>query len=142
MKRNAVIERKTKETDIKIILDLDGTGLADVDTGIPFIDHMFTLLAAHGFFNFQITALGDTEIDFHHTIEDLGICFGDALHNALGEKDGITRYGQSLIPMDEALARVVIDISNRSFLLYEVPLKVAMAGNFDIYLLNRFRCSQ
>lgn len=138
MPRKANIERKTKETEIKITLDLDGRGRAEIDTGIPFLDHMLTLAAAHGFMDLALSAKGDIEIDFHHTVEDLGICLGKAINQALGDKQGIRRYGQAVIPMDEALARVIIDISNRPFLAYRVSLAESRAGSFDVGLLREF----
>ena len=122
MNRKAKIDRKTRETDIRLNLNLDGKGISEIKTGIPFLDHMLTLMAAHGFMDIRISAKGDTEVDYHHTVEDLGICLGMAINKALGEKKGIRRYGHSTVPMDEALARVVIDISNRPFLAYRVPL--------------------
>lgn len=138
MERKSRIERKTKETEISLSLNLDGRGEAEVKTGIPFMDHMLTLSAAHGFMDVQVTARGDTEIDDHHTVEDLGICFGDAVRKALEGKQGIKRYGEATVPMDEALARVVMDISNRPFLGYRVSLKETKTGNFDINLLKEF----
>ena len=138
MKRKATISRKTKETDIHLEIVLDGKGSADIDTGIPFIDHMLTLMAAHGFMDLSIKARGDTEIDDHHTIEDLGICLGSALREALGDWKGLKRYGQAAVPMDEALARVVLDISNRPFLAYRVSLKESKTGRFDVQLVKEF----
>lgn len=138
MDRKATITRKTKETDISLTLSLDGSGIADIGTGIPFIDHMLNLMTAHGFMDLQLTAKGDTEIDYHHTVEDLGICFGKAINQALGQKQGIKRYGYAIVPMDEALSRVVIDISNRPFLAYRVLIKESMTGNFDINLVREF----
>jgi len=138
MERKANIQRKTKETDIKLKLNLDGKGKAEIDTGIPFIDHMLGLMAAHGYMDIQITARGDTEIDDHHTVEDLGICLGMALHQALGEKKGIRRYGQATVPMDEVLSRVVIDISNRPILAYRVALAESKTGTFDVGLIREF----
>ncbi|MBW1768112.1 MAG: imidazoleglycerol-phosphate dehydratase HisB [Deltaproteobacteria bacterium] len=138
MERKATVERKTKETDIKLRLNLDGEGISEIDTGIPFIDHMLDLMAARGFIDIKVTAKGDTEIDDHHTIEDLGICLGEAINQALGEKRGIRRYGQATVPMDEAMARVVIDISNRPFLAYRVSLKEAKTGKFDVNLVKEF----
>ena len=138
MDRNATIERKTKETVISVVLNLDGTGNCRIDTEIPFIDHMLNLMAAHGFMDLQINARGDREIDDHHTIEDLGICLGKAINKALGEKKGIRRYGQAMVPMDEALARIVIDISNRPFLAYRVSLRESKTGDFDVNLLKEF----
>jgi imidazoleglycerol-phosphate dehydratase len=136
--RVAEITRKTKETDIKLILNLDGKGTSSIDTGIAFLDHMLDLFSAHGFFDIDIKAKGDIEVDYHHTVEDIGICLGSAIREALGEKKGIKRYGHAIIPMDEALARVVIDISNRPYLFYHVPLESSVTGNFDTRLLKEF----
>ena len=138
MKRNSKIDRKTKETEIHLKLNLDGTGLSSVDTGIPFMDHMLNLFTAHGFMDMELTARGDTEIDDHHTVEDLGICLGSALNKALGDKRGIKRYGMATIPMDETLIRAVIDISNRPILSYRVPLKKHTTGTFDVSLMKEF----
>jgi imidazoleglycerol-phosphate dehydratase len=138
MKREKRIKRKTKETEIHLKLNLDGRGLSKVDTGIAFMDHMLSLLTAHGFIDMELSARGDTEIDDHHTVEDLGICLGAALKDALGEKRGIKRYGVATIPMDEALARVVIDISNRPILSYRVSLKKRTTGTFDVGLIKEF----
>lgn len=138
MNRKASITRKTKETDINITLNLDGSGITEISTGIPFMDHMLNLMAAHGFMDLQLKASGDTEIDYHHTIEDVGICLGQAVRKALGQKQGINRYGYAIVPMDEALARVIIDISNRPFLAYRVSIKETMTGNFDISLVREF----
>jgi imidazoleglycerol-phosphate dehydratase len=138
LKRSAEVERKTRETDIQLRLNLDGGGLSSIDTGIPFIDHMFGLMAAHGFMDLDVRAKGDTEIDYHHTVEDLGICLGKAINQALGERKGIKRYGQAAVPMDEALAQVVIDISNRPYLSYKVPIKKSLTGKFDVGLLKEF----
>ena len=138
MKRHATVKRKTKETDIQVELNLEGRGLCEIETGIPFMDHMLSLFAAHGFLDLQIKAKGDTEIDFHHTVEDLGICLGTSLKEALGEKKGIRRFGQATLPMDEALARVVLDISNRPFLSYRVSAGESKTGSFDINLIREF----
>lgn len=138
MGRSAEVERKTKETDVQLTLNLDGRGLSSIDTGIPFLDHMFGLMAAHGFMDLNARAKGDTEIDYHHTVEDLGICLGKAINQALGGRKGIKRYGQAMIPMDEALAHVVIDISNRPYLSYKVPIKKSLTGKFDVNLLKDF----
>jgi imidazoleglycerol-phosphate dehydratase len=138
MAREAKIERKTKETDIRLKLNLDGEGLCKVDTGIPFMDHMLTLMAAHGFMDLDLKATGDREVDDHHTVEDLGICLGMALGKALDEKKGITRYGAAIIPMDEALARVVLDVSNRPSLSYRVPLRKRVTGTFNVGLIKEF----
>jgi len=138
MNRSARIDRKTKETDIELNLNMDGKGLAEIETGIPFIDHMLSLMAAHGFIDIQLSAKGDIEVDYHHTVEDLGICMGMAILKALGDKKGIRRYGQSTVPMDESLASVVIDISNRPFLAYRVSISESKTGSFDVALLKDF----
>jgi imidazoleglycerol-phosphate dehydratase len=138
MKRDSKIDRKTKETEIHLRLNVDGSGRCQVDTGIPFMDHMLSLMTAHGFMDMDLNARGDTEIDDHHTVEDLGICIGLGLKEALGEKRGINRYGEAIIPMDEALARVVMDISNRPLLSYRVSLKKRTTGKFDIGLIKEF----
>jgi len=138
MERTATIERKTRETDIRLTLNLDGSGESSIDTGIPFMDHMLQLMAAHGFFDLEIRARGDTEIDDHHTVEDLGICLGTALGQALKDKGGIRRYGAAIVPMDEALSRVVVDISNRPFLSYQVESEARTAGTFDVGLIREF----
>lgn len=138
MKRTATVERKTKETEIYLRLDLDGDAPSRVDTGIPFMDHMLNLMSAHGFMEMELKARGDREIDDHHTVEDLGIVFGMALKEALGDKGGIRRYGEATVPMDEALARVVIDISNRPFLAYRVCLDRTRTGTFDTGLIKEF----
>jgi imidazoleglycerol-phosphate dehydratase len=138
MDRNASIHRKTKETEIHLDLNLDGTGVSEVSTGIPFMDHMLTLMAAHGFMDLRITAAGDTQVDDHHTVEDLGICVGKAIHDGLGKKEGIRRYGHAMVPMDEALAKVALDISGRPFLAYRVLLKQSNTGTFDVNLVREF----
>ena len=122
MARRATIERKTKETDIKISLNLDGTGAYNIKTSVPFMDHMFSHIAKHGFFDLTVKARGDTEIDDHHTVEDLGIAFGQALKKALGASRGIRRYGDVTVHMDETLAQVVMDLSGRPYLAYGVEL--------------------
>jgi imidazoleglycerol-phosphate dehydratase len=138
MDRSAKIDRKTKETDIEIELNIDGKGLAEIETGIPFFDHMLSLMAAHGFIDIRLSAKGDTEVDYHHTVEDLGICIGTAISKALGDKKGVRRYGQATVPMDESLASVVIDISNRPLLAYRVSIRESKTGNFDVRLLKEF----
>ena len=138
MGRRAKIERKTKETEIRLELDLDGTGNASVDTGIPFMDHMLSLLAAHGFMDLELSARGDTEVDDHHTVEDLGICLGMAIKEALNEKKGIRRYGEATVPMDDSLARIVMDICNRPVLCYRVSLTKRTTGTFDVGLVKEF----
>ena len=138
MERKASLHRKTKETEIRLELNLDGSGVHEIKTGIPFMDHMLTLMAAHGFMDLKVRASGDTEIDNHHTVEDLGICLGKAIHDALGKREGIRRYGHALVPMDEALARIALDISNRPFLSYRVVLKESKTGSFDVNLVREF----
>jgi imidazoleglycerol-phosphate dehydratase len=138
MERKSSIHRKTKETEIRLELNLDGAGISEVSTGIPFMDHMLTLMTAHGFMDLKVTATGDTEIDDHHTVEDLGICLGKAIHDALGKREGIRRYGHAIVPMDEALAGTALDISNRPFLAYRVALKESKTGSFDVNLVREF----
>jgi len=136
--RKGSVERKTKETDIQLDLTLDGSGKAEIDSGVPFLDHMLTLFTVHGFFDLKLKADGDTEIDDHHTVEDIGICFGQAISKALGDKGGIARYGSCYLPMDETLARVVLDISNRPFLHYDALVKEQKIGTFDTSLGKEF----
>ena len=139
MSREAVIERSTSETSIRTRLNLDGTGVSKVHSGIPFFDHMLTLFARHGLFDLDLDAKGDLEVDFHHTIEDAGITLGQAVAKALGEKKGIRRYGFAYVPMDEALVRAVIDLSGRPYLVYEPPSPVeAIGGNFSFQLVEEF----
>jgi imidazoleglycerol-phosphate dehydratase len=122
------IKRKTRETEIFVELDLDGNGLHQIDTEITFLSHMLTLFAVHSLCNLKLAARGDMEVDDHHTVEDIGICLGETIKLALGDKKGITRYGEATIPMDEALARVVIDVSNRPCLVYNVMIPVDKLG--------------
>jgi imidazoleglycerol-phosphate dehydratase len=136
--RTATIDRKTSETAIKLTLTLDGEGNSDVRTGIPFFDHMLTLFARHGLFDLKVEAKGDIEVDFHHTVEDTGIALGQALAKALADKSGIRRYGSAYVPMDEALARVVVDCSGRPFLAYEAPRGVEAIGLFPFQLVEEF----
>ena len=136
--RAAVVERKTKETDIRLELSLDGSGLANISSGVPFLDHMLTLFAVHGFFDLTISAQGDTEVDDHHSAEDIGICLGQAFSKALEAKTGIERYGSCYMPMDETLVRVVVDLSNRPFLHYQIVLPDQKVGTFDTGLGKEF----
>lgn len=136
--RCARIERQTAETRIELSLCLDGSGQVDIVTGVPFMDHMLCLLAGHGFFDLQVRASGDTAVDDHHTVEDLGICLGEAFRQALGDKKGIRRYGQCQLPMHEALAELVLDFSGRPYLVYNVELPKAKVGTFDIELVEEF----
>lgn len=136
--REGEIHRQTKETKISLTLSLDGSGQAHINTGVPFMDHMLTLLTVHGFFDLTIKAEGDIEVDGHHTVEDIGICLGQALKKALGPAPAIKRYGDSAVPMDETLVRVALDLSNRPFLEYQVPLRDAKVGSFDTELAKEF----
>jgi imidazoleglycerol-phosphate dehydratase len=136
--RTATVERKTGETDIRLTLGLDGSGTADVRTGIPFFDHMLTLFTRHGLLDLTVAAKGDIEVDYHHTVEDTGIALGQALAKALGDKSGIRRYGHAYVPMDEALVRAVVDCSGRPFLAYEAPRGVEAIGLFPFQLVEEF----
>lgn len=136
--RIAQVERNTLETQIKINLNLDGTGKASFETGVPFLDHMLDQIARHGLIDMEIVAHGDLEIDAHHTVEDIGITLGQAVALALGDKKGIYRYGHAYVPLDEALSRVVIDFSGRPGLCYEVTYPRGMIGNFDVDLFREF----
>jgi imidazoleglycerol-phosphate dehydratase len=138
MARSATIERKTKETEVRIELTLDGRGESTIETGVPFFDHMLTQIGRHGFFDLTIAAQGDIEIDAHHTVEDVGICLGEAFKKALGDKTGIRRYGRGTMPMHEALASVVLDFSGRPHLVFNVPLPKAQVGNFEVELVEEF----
>ena len=138
MGRKVKISRTTKETGIKVDLNLDGLGKHKISTSIPFLDHMLSLLAAHGLFDLIIQARGDTAVDFHHTVEDIGICLGSALKQALGGKEGIRRYGSAFVPMDESLASVHVDLSGRPHLVYHVPLRKRKIGDFDTELVKEF----
>jgi len=138
MARTATISRKTKETEISVTLDLDGRGTHQIESGVPFLDHMLTQIARHGFFDLQVSAKGDLDIDAHHTVEDLAICLGEAFKKALGDKSGVRRYGRGSMPMHEALAAVALDFSGRPFLVYNVPLPKAQIGNFELELVEEF----
>ena len=139
MNRTAVIDRKTTETQITIRLDLDGRGKQEVATGMPFLDHMLAQVARHGHFDLSVEATGDLAVDFHHTVEDLGIALGEAVSQALGDKAGIVRYGAARVPMDDALASVVVDLSGRPFLVFQAPqLKGGRVGDFDLDLVREF----
>ena len=136
--RLANISRTTRETDIRVKLNLDGSGESKIDSGVPFMDHMLELFARHGFFDLEVKATGDTHIDYHHTMEDLGIVMGEALLEALGDKEGIRRYGTCLLPMDEALAQVVLDLSGRPCLVYDVEPPAPMIKDLDCRLFHEF----
>lgn len=138
MSRTAAIERITKETRIKLSLAVDGSGKAAICTSVPFLDHMLNLFARHGLFDLDVEASGDIDIDFHHTVEDIGIVLGEAFRQALGDKKGIRRYGQATVPMDETLASVAVDISGRPYLVYHVSLPKVKIGEFDVELAREF----
>jgi len=136
--RVATVARKTAETDIQLTLGLDGRGVGQIDTGIPFFDHMLTLFAKHGLFDLEVKAKGDVAVDYHHTVEDIGLVLGDAFKQALGAKTGIRRYGFFYLPMDEALARVVVDLSGRACLVYDVQAPVMFVRDFNLVLVKEF----
>ncbi len=137
--RQSTKHRKTAETDINLSLSIDGSGKSKIDTGIAFLDHMLTLFAKHGLFDVQVKAVGDIAVDFHHTVEDTGIVLGTCFKEALGDKSGIVRYGSCLLPMDETLARVAIDLSGRPFLYYDAPERVETIGAaFQFQLVEEF----
>jgi len=136
--RNASITRTTKETDIELKLNLDGSGISSINTSIPFLDHMLEQVSRHGLVDLTISARGDREIDDHHTVEDIGICFGEALHDALGDKAGIRRYGHAYVPLDEALSRVVLDLSGRPGMEYHILFPKERVGDFDVDLFREF----
>ncbi len=136
--RIAEVKRTTKETDISLELNIDGTGACNISTGIGFFDHMLTLFSRHGFLDLKLKAVGDTEVDYHHTVEDVGICLGQAVVKACGDKAGIRRFGNSTIPMGESLATVVIDLCDRPFLVFNVLLEKAKVGDFDVELVEEF----
>ncbi len=136
--RNAEIARKTNETDIKLSLNIDGCGNSKIDTGSGFLDHMLTLLSRHASFDLDISCKGDTNVDYHHTAEDIGICLGKAFCEALGDKRGITRYGSFILPMDEALIMSAVDISGRDYLSYSLNIPTERVGDFDTELVEEF----
>ena len=138
MQRTSEVERKTKETGIDIKLNIDGSGENEISTGIPFFDHMLTLFAVHGFFDLFINARGDIEVDFHHTVEDVGLVLGDAFDKALADRKGIKRFGHAVTPMDDALTSVAVDLSKRPFLVYKVPSATSSAGNNFTSLAKEF----
>jgi imidazoleglycerol-phosphate dehydratase len=138
MPRTAQIHRKTGETDIRISLTIEGSGTSTISTRIPFFDHMLTLFSRHGLFDLEVTAVGDIEVDFHHTVEDTGIALGQAFAKALGDKKGVRRYGWAYLPMDETLARVVLDFSGRPFLEHRVPPGVGSINGFPFQLVEEF----
>lgn len=138
MTRIANLERKTKETEVLVTLNLDGTGVANIQTGCGFLDHMLEQLARHGLFDLEIRAKGDTHIDDHHTVEDVGITLGQAFKQALGERRGVYRFGSAMVPLDESLSRVVVDLSNRATLVWKVDFSNQKLGNFDTELFREW----
>jgi len=137
MQRAAEIERMTKETKISLSIQLDGAGRAEICTGIPFFDHMLSLMTAHGFFDIRLHATGDLDVDYHHTVEDVGIVLGEGIRKALGDFAGIRRFGEATVPMDEALSTVVVDTSGRPWLVYRVEVK-GRIRDFDVHLVESF----
>ncbi len=137
--REAKVDRKTKETDIKVAINLDGKGKYTIDTSVPFLDHMLSLMCKHGLFDIRLKAKGDIDVDYHHTVEDIGIVLGKAVKQALGNMEGVSRYGQASVPMDEALASVSLDISGRPYLVYKVEFpKKSKIKNFEPDLIEDF----
>lgn len=145
--RTALVHRKTAETDVSVRINLDGTGLHEIDTGVGFLNHMLTLFAAHSRFDLYVTCVGDTDVDDHHSVEDIGIALGQAFLQAIGQKQGITRYGQMILPMDEALILAAVDISGRGYLGYRLDIPAQRIGTFDTELTQEFfaafaRCAE
>ncbi|MGH7773755.1 MAG: imidazoleglycerol-phosphate dehydratase HisB [Candidatus Binatia bacterium] len=138
MGRTAKTNRKTKETEITVDLDLDGSGAAEIQTGIPFFNHMLEIFARHGLFDLKLRAKGDIEVDYHHTVEDVGLTLGQAFKEGLGDKQGICRFGEASVPLDEALAQVVVDLSGRPYLSYNVKIRPGRVGDFDTDLPHEF----
>lgn len=132
------VERKTKETAIRVSLKLNGVGQAEISTGIPFFDHMLTLLAVHGFFDLGVKAKGDLEVDFHHTVEDIGLVLGEAFDKALGNRKGIKRFGHAVTPMDDALTAITVDLSKRPYLVYQIPSLTPSGAGFSVSLAKEF----
>ena len=138
MKREAEIVRETRETQITLTLNIDGTGESDISTRVGFLDHMLELFSKHGLFNLNVNATGDLQVDDHHVVEDIGICLGEAFKKAAGDKAGIRRFGSFVVPMYEALAQVDLDLSGRPYLLYRTPLRPGKVGTFDVELVEEF----
>lgn len=136
--RSASITRKTKETAIELVVNVDGAGRYDVQTGVPFLNHMLELFTRHGFFDLTVRATGDVEVDDHHTVEDVGLTLGQAFKQALGGKEGIRRFGEATVPLDEALINVVVDLSGRPFLAYDLKTRQTRIGTFDVELIHDF----
>jgi imidazoleglycerol-phosphate dehydratase len=138
MGRTGTVERKTKETEIIVSVDIEGSGKAEIETGMPFFDHMLDSFSRHGLFDIKLQAKGDLEIDYHHTVEDVGLALGEAFKKALGDKQGIRRFGEASCPLDETLAKVVIDLSGRPYLSYNVKIRPGRVGSFDTDLPHEF----
>ena len=138
MTRTAQVDRKTHETQIHATLDLDGKGKNRISTGIGFFNHMLTLFSVHGLFDLELEAIGDLDVDYHHTVEDVGLVLGDAISKALGKREGIRRYGHAAIPMDDSLAEVTLDLSNRPYLVYRHPEKMPLQSDWDSSLAREF----
>jgi len=136
--RKAKVKRRTRETDISLEMNVDGTGKSNINTSIPFLDHMLELLAKHGLFDIILKASGDIEVDYHHTVEDIGICLGECFKKAIGDLKGVKRYGESTVPMGESLCSVVLDVCNRPHLVFNTPLIKGKIGTFDIELVKEF----
>jgi imidazoleglycerol-phosphate dehydratase len=137
-KRTATVARKTRETDIKVTVTIDGKGVSRVETGMPFLNHMLELFSKHSLMDLTVKATGDLEVDYHHTVEDLGLVLGDAIDQALGDRVGIVRYGWSYIPMDDALSRAVVDLGGRPYLVYEVANRTRKIRDFNLILIREF----
>ena len=138
MERQSTIHRRTAETDITVSVDLDGSGLYTVQTGIAFLDHMLSMIARHGFIDLEVRAEGDLDVDYHHTVEDVGICLGQAWHEAMGDKQGMRRYASASVPLEETLASVVVDYCDRPYLVYNVEMPPGRIGTFDVELVETF----
>jgi len=136
--RTATVSRGTSETDIRVTLNLDGRGTYEVETGVPFLNHMLEIFSRHGFFDLTVRARGDVEVDDHHTVEDVGLCLGQGFREALGDKVGIRRFGEASVPLDEALVTTVVDLSGRPFFVYDVRIEQAKIGRFDVELIHDF----
>lgn len=138
MERSSCIHRRTTETDVRVALDLDGSGSYTINTGMAFLDHMLSMIARHGFFDLEIQASGDLEVDYHHTVEDVGICLGQAFHQAMGNKQSMRRYASASVPLEDTLATVVVDFCDRPYLVYNVAVPSGRIGTFDVELVETF----
>lgn len=138
MQRHSRVQRCTAETDITVSLELDGRGTYVIDTGIPFLDHMLSMIARHGFFDLDVQAKGDLAVDYHHTVEDVGICLGRAFHQAMHDKQGMRRYASATVPLEETLASAVVDFCDRPYLVYRVEMPAGRIGTFDVELIETF----